>query len=128
MTEPLYRFQRPDEVVLSGADLARGLRVGVPCATPPQPRFPAGRWHCDGTHCPIREVVVHARYLGGRPPSGPLPLRCPSCGRPLRFESYLEERLLLPVGRGEGTEARRALVPDRVTSFGAKKASGEVGR
>jgi hypothetical protein len=96
MTEKRYRLQRPDEVTLSG-DLANAFQVPVDCGdTPADPRCPAGRWYCGNPGCSVRPVTIGAEYPG-RTPAEPPVMKCPECGEPMRFESYLAEVLLLPV-------------------------------
>ena len=97
MTEH-YRFQREDELIISG-DF---LHVEVDCGgTPPDPRSPTSRWYCGNTHCEVREVTIEAKYIGRTPPNSPPTMRCPACAEELRFGNYVSDMTLLPVSPGD---------------------------
>lgn len=94
---PLYT---PARGPLTSGD---ALRVAEPCGpVPPASGCPRGAWRCDSSTCGVREVTVRGAW-GWRAPPG---MRCPGCGRNMRFLHYLRQILLQPLsgdGPADGT-------------------------
>jgi excisionase family DNA binding protein len=84
---------------ITGEELLNSVEADEPCGTPPFPRTPKTESFCDNPACKARDVKVSFNYWGcDAPPSEPPSMKCPVCGQPLRFETYLSEERLLRVG------------------------------
>lgn len=94
MTEKLYRFQKPDEVLLPGCALGHDVIREVPL----DPRFPETEYYCSHPDCAVRGVKITEKYLSKTPPTSPPTMYCPKCRRKMLFKNYIEKEYLVPDG------------------------------
>ena len=73
------------------------LWLQVPTDTPEQPHVPEGEWYCQNENCDVREVTVRCKYIDRRPPTTPPTMKCPQCGKVLKFHHYVQIVGLEPV-------------------------------
>jgi hypothetical protein len=60
-----------------------------PAQQPDDRRFFETEHYCENERCEVREVQTHFKFLGRRSRRMPPELRCPQCGKPLKFHHYL---------------------------------------
>lgn len=99
MPQQLYRICDEEVGIISVGELIDSLWVDdgiVP--SPDSPYFPRGEWYCENYDCTVREVRINEKYLDDAPPAAPPKMRCPRCGRVMKFHGYVKPKIrLVPV-------------------------------
>lgn len=84
---------------ITAAELDSAKFATEPADKLDNPRLPYGEWYCTNEACVVREVRINAKLLD---PGDRLPeqLRCPACGKRLKFHHWLTVTTLLKVEGG----------------------------
>ncbi|MFQ5801333.1 MAG: hypothetical protein ACE5JQ_00365 [Candidatus Methylomirabilales bacterium] len=77
---------------------------------PKVPEQPTGEWYCRNENCPVRQVLIVAKYYDATAPKGPPKMRCPSCGGVLAFDGYRDVQTLIAPRASELKEAARRVM------------------
>jgi hypothetical protein len=96
----LYRLRQAKPFdVFTAAELVDFVFVTEPDEEPSDPQFPHAEWYCSNPPCAVREVSIRMKHIDGRIPKRRLVMKCPRCGRSMKFHNYLRSFTLAPHGQ-----------------------------